>query len=447
MTQRVFVPDNHCGKLVPARCSRRGFVANSFVAGLAAAAAAAAAKTAFGGDPPTRERPVDPGESLAGYGKAKRAIFVYLQGGPSHLDTFDPKPGRETGGPFKPVATPIPGVALGEHLPKLAAQMRRFALIRSMSSKEGNHSRARTLVHTAYSPEATVTHPSYGAALSAEVGRKDFDLPNFVSIGPQQDEAGFLGVQHAPFVIDNPNRPIQNLDYDVAVGGDRVARRLELLSGLQQEFAATHGREATEGRDDMFRKAKRLVDTKLRDAFDLSKEPDAVRAAYGRTETGAGCLMARRLVEAGVACVEVVVNGWDTHDDNFDKVAKLCGGLDPALAALLDDLASRGLLDGTLVTCFGEFGRTPRINPRGGRDHWAKSWSALVAGGGVMGGQVIGSTDADGMAPLDRPVGVADLHASFWHSFGVDPWKEYTANDRPITLTPKDGRIVKELFV
>src|SRR5437867_10813225 len=186
MAPKLLVPDNATGKLVTACCSRRGFLANSLVAGLTAAAVAAKSRLAFAGDPPVRERPADPGASLAGHGKARRAIFVYLQGGPSHLDTFDPKPGRETGGPYKPVATTIPGVVLGEHLPKLAAQMQRFALIRSMSSKEGNHSRARTLVHTAYSPEATVTHPTFGSAISAEAGKTDFDLPNFISIGPQQ---------------------------------------------------------------------------------------------------------------------------------------------------------------------------------------------------------------------------------------------------------------------
>src|SRR5262245_7700565 len=447
MSQQILVPDEASGRVVPACCSRRGFLRHSMVAGLAAAAAAAASRTALGGDPPVVERPPDPGASLAGYAKAKRAIFVYLQGGPSHLDTFDPKPGRATGGPLKPVATAIPGVYLGEHLPKLAAQMQRFALIRSMTSKEGNHSRARTLVHTAYAPEATVTHPSYGSSLSAEVGAKEFDLPNFVSIGPQQDSGGFLGVQHGPFTIDNPTQPIANLDYDQAVGAERVGRRLDLLADLQEDFAKSHGQEVVAGRDDMFRKAKRLVDSKLREAFDVSKEDGKVRDAYGRNQTGQACLMARRLAQTGVACIEVVVNGWDTHDDNFNRVGKLCGDLDPALATLLDDLAQRGMLDSTLVTCFGEFGRTPRINERSGRDHWAKSWSALVAGGGTFGGQVIGSTDDDGMAPKDRPVEVADLYASFWHAFGVDPWKEYHANDRPITLTPKDGRIVKELFV
>lgn len=360
---------------------------------------------------------------------------------------WDPKPGRATGGPLTPVATSIPGVSLGQHLPKLAAQMRRFALIRSMTSKEGNHSRARTLVHTAYPPEATVKHPTFGSAISCEAGPKAFDLPNFVSIGAQQDGPAFLGAAHNPFNINDPNKPIENLGYHDDVGRERTEKRLELLDEMQKDFAGSHGTDVTASRDDMFDKAKKMMDSRLREAFDVSKEDAKLRDAYGRTKTGQGALMARRLVEAGVSCVEVVLDGWDTHDDNFNRVAKNCGELDPAIATLLEDLDQRGLLSSTLVTCFGEFGRTPRINERTGRDHWAKSWSALVAGGGTLAGQVIGETDADGMEPKERPVSVSDLYASFWHAFGVDPWKEYAANDRPIFLTPKDGRVVRELFV
>ncbi len=445
MTHRLLVPDSYTSRVLPVCCSRRGFLRNTFAGGLAAAAAAASARLGFAQD--VKETPIPPGDSLAGHGKAKRAIFVYLAGGPSHIDLFDPKPGRETGGPFQPVATMIPGVALGQHLPQVAGAIRHFALIRGMTSKEGNHSRARTLVHTAYPPEATVRHPAFGSAVSAEAGPADFELPNFVSIGPQQDGPGFLGVRHAPFTIGNPTRPIENADYHASVGRERAERRLDLLGTLQQDFASTRGDAATAGRDEMFRKAKRLMDSKLRAAFDMGKEPAELRDGYGRNEVGQGCLMARRLVEAGVSCVEVVVNGWDTHQDNFGKVALLCGKIDPALATLLADLDDRGLLASTLVTCFGEFGRTPKINPQGGRDHWARAWSALVAGGGTVGGQVIGETDADGAEVKDRPVAVADLYASFWHAFGVDPWVEYSANDRPITLTPKEGRIVRELFV
>lgn len=441
--RRLSIPDDFTGSRIIACCSRRGFLSSGLAAGLAAAAAAARMPRAFAGD----DLPIPPGDSLAGHGKAKRAIFVYLAGGPSHIDLWDPKPGRATGGPFTPAPTPIAGVALGQHLPRVAKQIRRFALIRSMTSNEGNHSRARTLVHTAYPPEATVRHPTYGSAISAEVAAKGFDLPNFVSVGPQQDGAAFLGATHTPFNVQDPSRPIENLAYHDDVGRERTEKRLELLDAMQAEFAASHGAEVTAPRDDMFDKAKRMMDSRLRDAFDLAKEDTKTRDAYGRSKTGQGCLMARRLVEAGVSCVEVVVDGWDTHDDNFERVAAKCGELDPALATLLEDLDARGLLASTLVTCFGEFGRTPRINERSGRDHWAKSWAALVAGGGTLGGQVIGETDADGNEPKERPVTPADLYASFWHAFGVDPWKEYSANDRPIYLTPKEGRVVRELFV
>lgn len=441
--QVFHVPDDVSGARLRACCSRRGFLRNTLAAGLAAAASAARIPAARAQEGP----PIPPGDTLAGHGRAQRAIFVYLAGGPSHIDLFDPKPGRPTGGPLTPVKTAIPGVVLGEPLPRLAAQMHRFALIRSMTSKEGNHSRARTLVHTAYPPEATVKHPSFGSAVSAEAAPQGFELPNFVSVGPQQDGPAFLGVAHAPFNVDDPNRPIANLDYHDDVGRERAERRLRLLAEMQDDFEASHGGDVVAGRDAMFAKAKRMMDSRLRDAFDLGKEDAATRDAYGRTKTGQGCLMARRLVEAGVSCVEVVVDGWDTHDDNFGRVKARSAELDPALATLLDDLARRGLLESTLVTCFGEFGRTPRINERSGRDHWSRSWSAIVAGGGTVGGQVIGATDADGMEPKDRPVTPADLYASFWHAFGVDPWKEYTANDRPILLTPKEGRVVRELFV
>jgi len=442
MSKRIYVPDNASGSLLRASCSRRGFLRSSIAAGITAAAVSKGLPRAFG-----EETPIPPGARLAGHGKAKRAVFIYLNGGPSHIDTFDPKPGRDTGGPFKPVATPIPGVHLGEHLPKLASSMLNLAVIRGMTSKEGNHSRARTLVHTAYPPEATVKHPTVGAAVSREVGPKDFDLPNFVAIGPSQDGPAFLGVKHAPFVIGNANSKIQNLEYHGDVGRKRAERRLDLLGDMQSEFADERGPAVIAGQDEMFRKAKRMVDSPLSHAFDLDKEKAKIRDAYGRTSFGQGCLMARRLLEVGVSCVEVVLGSWDTHDDNFNRVQALCGQLDPGASSLIGDLDDRGMLDSTLVIIMGEFGRTPRINPRGGRDHYARAWSAVVAGGGVMGGQVIGETDADGVAPKDRPVQVADLHASFWHAFGVDPWTEYSANDRPITLVPKEGRIVRELFV
>ncbi len=440
---RIHVPDNVTGsKLVAdACCTRRGVLRGSLLATAAAALSGAGLKTAFADD-----RPVPPGDALAGHGKAKRAVLVYLAGGASHIDTFDPKPGRETGGSFVPVKTKIPGVVLGQHLPKLAARMLDLTLIRSMTSSEGNHSRARTLVHTGYSPEATVKHPTIGSGVSREIGPSDFELPNFVSIGPSQDSSAFLGVKHAPLVLQRADRKPQNMEYHAAVGQDRVERRLDLLESLQDGFAKSHGDAVRAGHDDMFVKAKRLMDSPLRAAFDIEQEKPKDREMYGSSRFGQGTLLARRLLESGVSCVEVTLNGWDTHDDNFNRVEALCADLDTGLSALIDDLKARGMLDSTLVMCVSEFGRTPRINPRGGRDHYSRAFSSLLAGGGVMGGQVIGETDANGEAPKGDPVKVPDLHASIWHAFGVDPWTEYEANDRPITLTPKEGRVVKSIF-
>lgn len=443
MDHRIYVPDDLSGTLLRAEWSRRGFLRSSLAAGIAAAAFAAlpGSRRALAED-----APIPPGARLSGYGQAKRAVLIHLDGGPSHIDTFDPKPGRPTGGPFEPVKTPLPGVYLGEHLPKLAALMPELSVIRGMSSSEGNHTRARTLVRTAYPPEATVKHPTMGSAISAEVAPKDFELPNFVTIGPQPEGPAFLGVKNAPFVLANATRPIDNIDYHEAVGKERAERRLEWLAKMQRNFAKTHGEAVTAGQSEMFTKAKRLVDSPLTDAFDLDDEPAKSRDVYGRDAFGQGCLMARRLLEVGVSCVEVALGGWDTHDDNFERLKPLCTTLDTGLAALISDLRARGMLDSTLVVCMGEFGRTPRINERNGRDHYPRAFAALAAGGGVRGGQVVGATDADGVEVIERKVAPADLHASWWHAFGVDPWKEYHANDRPITLTPKTGRIVSELF-
>ena len=443
---RIHVPDNVSGRIIPAAascCTRRGVLRGSLMATAAAALSGAGLRSAFAAD----ERPIPPGDRLAGHGKAKRAVLIYLLGGASHIDTFDPKPGRPTGGPFVPVKTRIPGVVLGQHLPKLAARMLDLALIRNMTSSEGNHSRARTLLHTGYPPEATVKHPTIGSGISKEKGRTDFDLPNFVTIGPSADGPAFLGVTHGPLVLRNAARKPENMEYHQAVPKTRVERRLELLQGLQDGFAETHGKAVTEGHDDMFAKSKRMLDSPLRAAFDIEQEPAKARAPYGESQFGQGTLLARRLLEAGVSCVEVGLNGWDTHDDNFNRVEALCAQLDTGLSALIDDLKDRGMLDSTLIMCFGDFGRTPKINARGGRDHYAKAWSALFAGGGVLGGQVIGETDADGTAPKGDATQVADLHASIWHAFGVDPWTEYMANERPITLTPKEGRVLRPLFV
>lgn len=378
--------------------------------------------------------------------KAKNCILLWMNGGPSHLDTFDPKPGTLTGGSFKAINTRAKDVMICEHMPFLADQADKLAIIRSMSSKEGNHQRAQYLMHTGYSPNPTVTHPSLGGWVSEELGDPKFDLPNFVSISGPSIGAGFLGVQYGPFIVQTAGQPLQNVSYAFNVDDDRFNRRQAALGMLEGEFAAqTHDVKVT-GREDVYAKAVKMMRTPKLKAFDLADEPDAVKAAYGDTNFGRGCLMARRLVESGVKFVEVVLDGWDTHQDNFGRTTKLMGALDPGFATLVKDLHDRNLLDSTLIIWMGEFGRTPKINPNDGRDHYPQAWNAVMAGGGVRGGMAYGATDAEGAKVVDKPMMVPDFFATIATLLGMNPAKSFmTPVGRPIAITEK-GKPVTDLI-
>lgn len=377
--------------------------------------------------------------------KAKSCILLWMNGGPSHLDTWDPKPGQVTGGPFKSIKTSVAGIEICEHLPQMATQAQHLALIRSMSTKEGNHQRAQYLMHTGYTPNPTISHPSLGGWVSEELGDPNSDLPNFVSISGPSIGAGFLGVQYGPLVVQNLNQPLQNVRYAFNVNDQRFATRQLALSMLETNFAAETGDPKVKGREAVYGKAVRMMHTPKLKAFDLSAEPDAVKAAYGDTNFGKGCLMARRLVEAGVKFVEVVLDGWDTHQDNFNRSTKLMGTLDPAMASLIGDLQSRNLLDSTLVICMGEFGRTPKINANEGRDHFPGAWSAVLAGGGVRGGTVYGATSEDGSKVVDKPVAPNDFYATVATLLGMQTDKSFmTPVGRPIAITEK-GTPIRDL--
>jgi hypothetical protein len=366
--------------------------------------------------------------------RARACILLWLNGGPSHVDTFDPKPGRPGGGPFKAIQTRARGMMLSEHLPRLADRGDRIAVVRSMSSKEGNHGRAQYFVHTGYAPNPTVVHPSLGAWTCARLGDPSAELPAFVSIGGPSFGAGFLGVQNGPFVLQKAGAPPADVAHAPGVDAARFERRRAMLDTMEERFARTTGDPKVEGRRQVYAKAVRLMKAPKLDAFDLSTE--ATQKAYGDTDFGRGCLVARRLVERGVKFVEVVLDGWDTHRDGFERSKTLMGTLDPAFAALIDDLAERGLLASTLVACMGEFGRTPRINANDGRDHWPQAWSAVLAGGGVRGGVVHGATDADGAAVAGPATGVPDLLATLSTQLGLDPTHtETTPAGRPIAVT------------
>ncbi|HEY4015746.1 MAG TPA: DUF1501 domain-containing protein [Polyangiaceae bacterium] len=378
--------------------------------------------------------------------RAHACILLWLNGGPSHIDTLDPKSGI-TAGPFKAIKTRVPGILLGEHLPRLADRADKLAIVRGLRSAEGNHARAQYYAHTGYAPNPTVVHPSLGGWTSARAGNPHADLPAFVSIGGPSFGGGFLGVQNGPFVLDKAGAAPADVALPAGVERARFDRRRQALDLLEDRFARSTGEPKVAGRRSVYAKAIRLMQAPGLTAFDLSGEAEATRRAYGDSDFGRGCLAARRLVEQGVKFVEIVLDGWDTHQNNFDRVKALCATLDTAFGALLDDLAARHLLGTTLVACMGEFGRTPRINANDGRDHWPQAWSAALAGGGIRGARVHGATSDDGANVVRDPTGIPDLLATMATLLGLDPDDtEITPAGRPVALT-NGGRPIRALLL
>jgi hypothetical protein len=393
---------------------------------------------------------------------AKSVIVVWLAGGPATIDMWDPKEGRENGGPTKAIETSVKGIQYAENMPTVAKVAEHVGLIRSMVSREGSHERGRYLLHTGYIPTGTVTHPSMGAITALELGNKKLDLPNFISLGGATDGAGFLPPEYNPFVVDagGSRRPggdkkadaggdkvrIANIDYPTGVDKNRFRERMKFLQEQEADFEKEHASDEVTKHKTAYEKADRLMHTPLLEAFDLSKEKPELAKAYGEGKFGRSCMLARRLVERGVAFIEITLGGWDTHQDNFNKVSSNCKQLDPGLGTLIKDLHDRRMLDKTLVVCMGEFGRTPKINQNTGRDHYPRAWSAMLAGGGIQGGRVIGATDKDGVEVKERPVTVPDLFATIYSAVGVDPRKKNVSPlGRPIALSD-NGVPVKELL-
>jgi uncharacterized protein (DUF1501 family) len=376
--------------------------------------------------------------------QGKACILLWMAGGPSQFETFDPKPGAETQGPTRAIPTSVSGIQVAEHWVKTAPLMKELAVIRSMTGKEGNHGRATYLLHTSYPPSGGIQHPGIGSIVAKEIGPEDFDLPNFVSISGASIGPSFLGVKHAPFVITDPNRAPDNLPAPVT--GARLERRLDLikeLEGLQGQSAAA---EMTREHQALYRQTAQMVLSPKTKAFDLESEPDRVRDIYGRSSFGQGCLMARRLIETGVTFVEVQSGGWDTHGNELTTLKKLIPPVDQGTAALLTDLRDRGLLERTLVIWMGEFGRMPRINLNAGRDHYPQAWNVALGGLGVKGGQVIGATDKLGVEVIERPVLVPELFCTFYKALGINPRKENQSNvGRPLKIV-ETGQAVTEVF-
>lgn len=389
--------------------------------------------------------------------KAKSAIFIDLPGGPSHLDTFDLKPdASEVCGTFKPIETNVPGIQISEHLPKLAACADKYAILRGVSHTLAAHRLGREYVNTGSRPLASLEYPGYGAVVTQQMPAAR-ELPPFVSIPNGNQRSGFLGIQYAP--LSTGSVPTQGSPFSVrgislgsGVTVDQIERRKSLLSDLDQSFGEFQEQEQLlMGLDRFNEKAFDMItSSKARDAFDVSREDPTFANQFSDHKFSQSCLLAIRLVEAGVRFVSVSFGGWDTHKDNFTRLStKQLPELDAGLSALYTGLEQRGLLESTSVMTTGEFGRTPKINTRsaeGGRDHYPRCMFMLMAGGGMKGGQVIGESDDTAAGPRHEAIKPDDVAASFYHSLGIDPKKEFhTETGRPITLV-RDGEVIPELF-
>jgi hypothetical protein len=377
---------------------------------------------------------------------AKRVILLWMQGGPSQHDTFDPKPGTETGGTFKAIDTKLEGTQISEHLPRLAAISGRFSLVRTLHSRDPNHDTARYLLHTGYRVDSTVDHPHMGSLIASELGVPVEGLPGCITVGNDAGVgAGYLSPELAPLFVEKVDAPLEDLVLPRGVNHYRLEDRESLLEAQNAAFAKTHRDKRVAFQREAYARALALMESTHVKAFDVSEEPEATRALYGTSPFGKACLMARRLVEEGVRLVEVTLADWDTHTDGFNRAKALSAQLDAGMGGLIEDLDRRGALGETLVVCMGEFGRTPKVNGQDGRDHFTRSFCAALAGGGIAGGRAIGRTNALGTEVTERPVSVQDLFATIYGQLGIDIRKEHTSpTGRPIKILD-GGAAVKEL--
>ena len=373
----------------------------------------------------------------------KRCILLWMNGGASQLDTFDMKPGQPTGGPFRPIRSKVPGMDVCEYLPKMAALADKLAVIRSMKTHSPDHPDGIYHMHTCYKMNERTPHPELGAVIAKFNGNPTADLPSFVRMGPCGNAgAGYLGPAHEPFSVGREGRlPSFTTPY---LNEEAEQRRAELFRLVESEFAAKQDAEPYESHRTAKERAWRLL--RAKSSFDISKEWPKAKERYGDTDFGRGCLMARKLVEAGVPFVEVGQENYGSHADNFVCHTANMQHLDPAWSGLLLDLEERGLLDDTLVIWMGEVGRTPQINNRAGRDHYIRAWSIVMSGGGIRGGQVYGSTDATGRDVKENPVSEGDLFATIYAALGINPRAKHYHGVRPIWLTPEGSQPVKSLL-
>jgi uncharacterized protein (DUF1501 family) len=381
----------------------------------------------------------------------KACILLWMDGGPSQAHTFDPKPGGE----YQSIATAVPGVRVCDCLPQVAALMKDVALLRGMSTAEGEHYRAKYLMHTGYPRVGAFEHPALGCIAASELGTRDQTLPNFVTIDAGYDfrnDGGrfyrsvpaYLGVRYTPLAVTDPGKGLENLG---GAEDAEFAAQLELLRRSERRSRGEPAAPAEQARRDAFERALTLMTSARSRAFRLDQEPPPVRDRYGAHKFGQACLVARRLVEAGISFVEVFNRGWDDHEKAGERVRVRCQWMDAAMATLITDLKDRGLLDSTLVIWMGEFGRSPVK----GENHYPRAWTTVLAGGGLRTGRVVGKTDEKGKQPggtvVERPISAADFFATICKALGIDPQKEVMApGDRPMRLVEKTARAIDELL-
>jgi hypothetical protein len=411
----------------------------------------------------------------------KNVVIMWMGGGPATIDIWDLKVGRPTGGEFREINTRAQGVKISEHMPKTAQVMNNLAIIRSLTTTEGDHTRGRQLMHTSYTPNPAIAFPSLGAVTAHEApklaGYREISLPGYIAVGGPGEGPGFLGMNYSAFTVQNPGTPPQNIRPPQDLGSgeeltERIRRRQRLFYELEDSFMYGRAPHLTAGipasqetrsqreaerakfadgskaHRDIYYKGFSLVASKEGKVFDLKGESAKTLESYGNTQFGRSALMARRLVEAGVSAVELTLGGWDTHTANFNALAtRQLPPLDAAIGSFVTDLVDRGMWKNTVLVWMGEFARTPRINQNAGRDHWARCWSIMVGGGAIKGGQAYGATDEDGMAVKDNPVKIGDVFATIYRGLGIDPSTQVRdAIGRPFAIAGGGGRPIEALF-
>lgn len=392
--------------------------------------------------------------------KQKSLIILWMAGGPPTIDLWDLKPDSPNGGPHKPIPTAASGIEITEHLPLVAKEFKHLSIIRSLNSKEGDHNRGTMMMNTGRSPNPLLDYPSISSVLAYYQGMdveamKNADLPAAISIGGPRGGAGFLGMKYAPFNVQNAGTPPENVK---APDGVDMARRAALFSRVEGGFSTNVPMDAAKAHKEVYDKALSLVVSSRKEVFSLDKENDGkpmsakLKEDYGNDGFGRGLLLARKLVEAGTAAVQVTLGGWDLHNQTHTALLRpnMLPAMDKAMSTLVKDLEQRGRLKDTVIVWMGDFGRTPRINQNAGRDHWSRCWSVVLGGGSIKGGVAYGKTGKDGTDIAENEVGVLDLYATLYRGLGIDPTPETNASvrdnlGRPYYIAGDKPNWIKEL--